>query len=282
VRAAPFLFVLLWSGGYPAAKVAIPHSGPMTLLALRFSLALAVLVPICLVLRPALPRDARQWRDLAFVGLLIQVVYFGLSYVAFDLGISAGGLALIVSLQPILVALLAPALAGERVPAARWLGLALGLTGAAIVIVARSAVEAESAGAIAAAIGALAAMSVATLYEKRHGGEAHPLTANVVQYALGAALLLPVALIFEGLAVDWNTDYALALGYLVVGNSLIGITLLLAMIRRGEASQVSALLFLVPPGAAILAWIVIDERMPLAAWPGLALAMAGVFVASRR
>jgi drug/metabolite transporter (DMT)-like permease len=72
-----------------------------------------------------------------------------------------------------------------------------------------------------------------------------------------------------------------ALLYLVIGNSLISVTLLLAMIRRGEASRVSALFFLIPPTAAVIAWLLIDEAMPPLAWLGMVLAAAGVAVASR-
>ena len=58
-----------------------------------------------------------------------------------------------------------------------------------------------------------------------------------------------VALLAEGFAFEVTTRSVASLAYLAIGNSLISITLLLAMIRRGEASRVSALLFLVPPGA---------------------------------
>ena len=95
-------------------------------------------------------------------------------------------------------------------------------------------------------------------------------------------MFVPVAFLVEGFAFEVTTRSVAALGYLAIGNSLIAITLLLAMIRRGEASRVSALLFLVPPGAALIAWIVIGEAMPLLAWPGMALAAAGVYLATRR
>jgi drug/metabolite transporter (DMT)-like permease len=216
------------------------------------------------------------------VGFGIQVAYFGCSYIAFDLGMSAGAVALITSMQPILVALLAPTFTGELVTSARWVGLALGLSGAVIVIAAKATIEAESALGIVVACGALVAMSGVTLYEKRFGGGTHAVTANVIQFGLGLLVFVPVAFLLEGFAFEVTTRSVAALGYLAIGNSLIAITLLLAMIRRGEASRVSALLFLVPPGAALIAWVVIGETMPLLAWPGMALAAAGVYIATRR
>ena len=82
--------------------------------------------------------------------------------------------------------------------------------------------------------------------------------------------------------IEWTWSFVAALGYLVIGNSLIAVGLLLAMIRAGEVSKVSALLFLVPPVAALIAWLVLDEIMPPLAWLGLGMAGIGVFLATRK
>ena len=117
MRAAPLIFLVLWSGvSTAAAKVGLPYTGPMTLLALRYGIALLLLAPVLLfVKRPEWPRTRLAWTHVLIVGFGIQVAYFGCSYIAFDLGMSAGGVALITSMQPILVALLAPMLMGELV-----------------------------------------------------------------------------------------------------------------------------------------------------------------------
>ncbi|MDZ7747738.1 MAG: DMT family transporter [Halofilum sp. (in: g-proteobacteria)] len=278
---APALFVLLWSAGFSFGKLGLAHAEPMTFLALRYGCVLLVLVPLVVALRPPLPRRAADWGHLAAVGLLLQALYFGLTYHAFALGGSAGGVALIVSLQPILVALLVPWTAGERVGGHRWAGLLLGLGGAALVVVARSAVGGTTAPGLLAAAGALAAITAGTLYEQRFGVHHHPVTANAVQYVVAFAVIAPAAALLEELHVEWVTGLWVALGYLVIGNSLIAITLLLAMFRYGEAARVSALFFLVPPGAALIAWAVLGEAMPPLAWPGIALATLGVALATR-
>jgi drug/metabolite transporter (DMT)-like permease len=278
---APAIFLLLWSAGFTFAKLGLAHAEPITFLALRYGLVLAVLVPFFLALQPRLPRDVAGWGHLAVVGFLIQALYFGLAYIAFALGVSAGGVALIVSLQPILIALLAPRLAGERVSAARWVGLGLGLLGAALVILARSTIEATSPVGVLCAVGALAGITAGTLYEKRFGVSYHPVASNLVQHVVGLAAIMPVAWAVEDMRVAWTSELIIALGYLVVANSLIAITLLLAMIRRGEASRVSALFFLVPPTAALIAWAGLGEAMPPLAWAGMAVAAAGVAIVVR-
>jgi drug/metabolite transporter (DMT)-like permease len=125
-------------------------------------------------------------------------------------------------------------------------------------------------------------MTAGTLYEKRFGLHHHPVTSNTVQYLVGFLLVMPLALSVERMEVDWTPDFAVALAYLVIGNSLIAVTLLLAMIRHGEAARVSALLFLVPPMAALIAWGLIGEVMPPAAWAGMVVAAAGVALATRK
>ncbi|MFO0994198.1 MAG: DMT family transporter [Hyphomicrobiales bacterium] len=279
--AAPVIFLVLWSGGFSIAKFGVAHAEPLTFLALRYAIVIAVLLPVYAVLRPPLPPTPAAWMHVAVVGFLIQTVYFGLCYVAFKAGVSAGGVAIIVCLQPILVGLIAPHFAGERVGLRRWIGLILGLGGAATVIIARSTIAAESVFGIICAIGALAGITGGTLWEKRFGTSLHPVVSNLIQFAAGLVTTLPFALALETLKIDWTWDFIAALAYLVIGNSLIAMTLLIAMIRAGEVSRVSALFYLVPPLSALMAWPLLGEHMPPFAWAGMALAALGVWIASR-
>jgi drug/metabolite transporter (DMT)-like permease len=266
--------------GFPIARICLQYVEPMTFLALRYGLVLLLLAPLFLIMRPPLPARARDWLHLAVTGFLIQVVYFGFCYLAFALGESAGTVALIVSLQPILVALLAPSLAGEQVGTLRWTGLLCGLLGASLVILAKSSAGMTSSLGIALIVLALLGMTAAALYEKRFGGAHHPVSANLVQYAVGLLGTLPLALLLETTRIRWTGEFIASLAYLVIANSIVSITLLLAMIRHGEVARVSALFFLVPPLTAILSWAMIGEVIQPLAWPGIALAALGVALAS--
>lgn len=281
LKSAPFIFLLLWSAGFTIAKIGLAYVNPLTFLVLRYALVLLVLLPLLVVVRPPWPRTAAAWRHLAVVGLLIQAGYFSLFNLALRFGASVGGVALIVSLQPILVALLAPYMSNERISKTRWLGLGLGLVGAALVILARSAIEATSVLGILCALLALACITAGTLYEKRFGAPHHPVVANAVQYAVGLLVVLPLAWAFEPMHVRWSGPLIMSLAYLVLANSLIAISLLLVMIRHGEASRVSALFFLVPPAAALIAWLMIGEHMPPLAWVGMGVAGLGVALTRR-
>lgn len=280
--AAPVIFLLLWSGGFGIAKLGLQHAEPLTLLALRYVCVLLVLTPVALIVRPPLPKTWRAAADVAMVGFLIQVVYFGLCYVAFKSGISAGALSIIVCLQPILVALTAPTLVGEQVSTKGWIGLALGLAGAAVVILARSKIAAENPFGLICTVLALLGITGGTLYEKKFGVTHHPVTANLIQYAVGAAFCVPLALATESLQIQWDTQFLWVMTYLVLGNSLLAMTLLLAMIRAGKVARVSALFYLVPPLSALFAWPLLGEVMPPLGWIGMALAATGVALASRK
>ena len=279
-RLVPYVFVALWCAGFSFIKIGLAHAEPMTYLALRHGLCLLVFAALAAAIRPPLPASAAAWAHLIVVGVVIQFFYFALCYVAVAYGVSPGGLALIASLQPILVGLLAPGIVGEAVTLRRWLGLVLGLAGAALVVTARGALGAGSLVGLLGAVGALLAITAGTLYEKRLGTGEHVVTANLVQYAAGLAVSLPLALGFETMRVDWTPDFVVALAYLVVASSLISTTLLLLMVRHGEVSRVSAIFFLVPPSAALAAWLIAGETMPPVAWAGMVLAAAGV--ATRR
>lgn len=282
LKVGPALFLLLWSSGFVFLKLGLAYADPLTFLALRYACVVALLIVPWLWLRPALPATPAAWGHLAMVGLLLQAGYFSFTYLSLKYGLSSGAVALITSQQPILVGLLAPAIAGERVGRVRWIGLLLGASGAAMVIVATSSIDLSSRLALLFAVLALLVMTAGTLWEKRFGRDTHPLTANLVQYTVGLAVSAPLAWWLEPMHVQWTPALFGSLTYLVLANSIVAMTLLLAMVRHGEASRVSALFFLVPPATALIAWAVLGETVPLAAWPGMAIAAAGLYLVMRR
>ena len=280
--AMPALFTLLWAGGYIAAKIGLQYAEPMTLLSMRFAAIVMLLVPVYLAVRPDLPKTRWDWIHLSVVGILMQAVYFGFCWWAFKAGVSAGVLAIFMSLQPILVAILAPGIAGEKVGWKRWCGLLLGLLGVLTVILARSDIEPPTIAGIGFSLMGLLGITMGVLYEKRFGTRHHPVTANLIQYLAGFLAVIPVALMTETQTILWGPQLFGALGYLVFGSSLLAMTMLLLMVRAGEVSRVSSLMFLVPPLAALFGWQILDEAMPPLAWAGMLLAALGVFIVLKR
>jgi len=276
---APWIFVLMWSTGFIGARFGLPYIEPFTFLLIRFIIAAALLGAIGLALRAPRPSRAHAGHS-AVVGLLLHGGYLGGVFLAIDRGMPAGVSALIVSLQPILTALLAQATLGERVSPRQWAGLALGLAGVSLVVGEKlgqgGVAPAISAFTLGAALVALLCTTLGTLYQKRHGAGIPLVGGTLAQYLAAAALMLPLSLAFETRQIQWTPELAFALGWLVLVLSLGAILLLMLIIRRTSAARTASLFYLVPPATALEAFLLFGERFGPLALAGLALASAGV------
>jgi len=274
---APWLFLFVWSAGYGVAKLALESTTPLNLLALRFVGATLALLPFVLIFKPVWP-EKRAIRDLLVVAIFLQLGHFLCIYFGLALGASAGVLALFAASQPVLIAIVA-SLVNQRIPPPRvWAGLLVGLLGASWVIVVQG--NFSDGALLGAVLGfvAVVSLSLGQVYDKSQRPECHPLLVYVIQYAFASIVSVPIALFFEGYQTEWTTSMFGALAYLVFGNSLLGIFLMMTMVRFGAISQVTSIMFLVPGIAALIAWVVVGEVMPIEAWPGIALAAAGVLL----
>ena len=275
LSAAPLAFVLLWSTGFIVAKYAAPHAPPLTFLLYRFAGVIAILLPIIAISRAPWPRGARAWRDVAIVGVLLQAAYLAGVWVAIALGMPAGVSALLVGAQPLLTALLAFTV-NERASRIQWLGLLIGFVGVALVLSDRLTLAGVAPLALAVNFMALAGITAGTLYQKKHVADVDLRTGSLIQFVVSFVVLLPFAIATESMVVDFTLEFWLALAWSIVALSLVAITLLLVMIRRGRATEVTSLMYLTPPATAVMAWLLFDEMLGALAWAGVLVTMAGV------
>jgi drug/metabolite transporter (DMT)-like permease len=283
---APVVFVLLWSTGFVGAKYGLPYAGPFTFLALRLGLASALLGGLAVLTRSASPTGRAGYGRAAVAGLLLHAGYLGGVFLAISLGLPASVTAVVVGLQPVLTAALATRLLGERLVALQWLGLALGVVGVALVLAPGLASAAGEAGSfspagVAAACVALLSSTAGTLWQKRHGGSMPLLSGTAVQYAAAALVLLAAAATTESMAIEWTAEFLGALGWLVLALSLGAVLLLFVLLRRGSASGVSSLFYLVPPATAVEAYLLFGEELPLLSLAGVVVATVGVALVLR-
>ncbi|MCX7692152.1 MAG: DMT family transporter [Tepidimonas ignava] len=283
IRAMPAVFVLIWSTGFIVARYGMPHAPPMTFLAWRYALSIAAFGAWIALARVPWPRERAQWGHLALTGVLMHAGYLGGVWAAVKAGMGAGLSALIVGLQPVLTAVWLSA-TGGRVTPRQWLGLLLGLVGLVLVVWHKFGHGGPGDSAtplnLAYAVGALLAITVGTLYQKRHVRPCDVRTANTVQ--LGAALLvtLPLALL-EAEPMHWNAQSAGAMAWSVLGLTLGGSSLLYLLIQRGAAASVTSLMYLVPPCTAVLAWVLFGEPITPTTLAGTALTALGVALVVR-
>ena len=275
-RMAPGIFVVIWSTGFIGARYGLPYAPPLTLLGVRMTLAALVFAALVLLLRAPRLKRAAQYPQAAVIGVLLHGVYLGGLFIAIDLGLAVSITALIVCLQPILVAILAGPLLGEQVHARQWLGFVLGLSGAVIVLSPGLVTGQTAPAAITAAVIGLAGTTAATLLQKRWGDDIPPVSGTTVQYAAAAIALLAVAVFTEPLAIDWTPTFAIVLAYMVLVLSVGAILLMFWLIRRGTASGFASLYFLVPPVTLMEAWLLFGERLPAVVLVGFAIATVGV------
>ncbi|WP_138734295.1 DMT family transporter [Modestobacter excelsi] len=286
VAAAPLLFVLLWSTGFVGAKYGLPYAEPFTFLALRLGLAGALLAVLTAVLRSGWPAGRTQVGRAGVAGLLLHAGYLGGVFFAIHSGLPASVAAVVTSLQPVLTAALATRLLGERLVAVQWLGLALGVGGVVLVLAPGLVAAAGEEGAlppvgVVSCLVALLCGTAGTLWQKQHGDDIPLLSGTVVQYVAAALALVAVARLTEDMAIEWTAEFVLALVWLVVPLSLGAVLLLLFLLRRGSASGVSSLLFLVPPATAVEAHLLFGERLPLLSLAGVVVTTVGVALVLR-
>ena len=277
-RVAAALFVLLWSTGFVGAKYGLPYAEPFTFLALRLAIASALLVGAALLSRTRIDRSHAGRAVVS--GLLLHAAYLGGVFWAISRGTPAGVSAVIVSLQPVRVAALAYPLLGERLRRLQWAGLALGVTGVVLVVAPRIGGTLPVAGVVACLL-ALAGGTAGTLWQKRHGDGIPLLWGTGLQYAAAALVLAAASAVTESQHIDWTADFVGALVWLVLVLSLGAVLLLLVLLRRGTASSVSSLLYLVPPATAVEAYLLFDERLATLSVLGIAVAALGVALVVR-
>ena len=275
----PALFVWLWSTGFIGAKYGLPFAEPFTLLAIRMLITLGMLGCLGWFLGARWP----GWRGaghLAVTGLLVHGCYLGGVYYAIDGGMPSGIVSLIVGLQPLVTSAVAIMVLNEKVSTRQWLGLVLGLVGVCLVLLEKFGVN-ESQGGFPAwtliwAALSLGGISLGTVYQKRRGTTADLVSGTLIQYAAAASLFSIGAFAFETREVEWALPLILSMAWLVFGVSIGAILLLMWLIRRGAASQVASLFYLVPPVTALEAYLLFGEQLGLIAMLGGGLSILGV------
>lgn len=278
---APAIFVLLWSTGFIGARMGAPYSEPMTFLAIRMAMVLAILIPLALALKARWPSPRKAGH--AFVtGLLIHGAYLAGVFWAIDDGMPAGLAALMMGLQPVLTAFFARGILGEIVTRNHILGFVLGLIGISMVLYPRLAGGAFGVTPmqIIAALIAVFGISFGTIYQKRFAADLDMRTATVWQYLAAGLLCTALSFLLETQEITWSADFIFALGWLVLVLSIGAIFLLLWLIEHGAVANIAGLFYLVPAITTIISFILFDEPVTHIQIIGIIVTATGVFVAS--
>lgn len=279
----PPLFVVLWASGFVVTSLGVAFAEPFTFLLYRFVIVTVLLAVIALATGAPWPRTWRFVGHIAVVGLFLQAMYLGGVYTAIARGIPAGISALIVGVQPIITAVVAGPLLGERVRARQWLGLVLGLLGIGLVLWNKLSLDIGQLEGVVWNVAGLIGITAATLYQKQYCSQMDWRSGGVIQYGAAAIVTYIMTLIMgETGAIAWSPEVFIAYAWLICVLSIGAVSLLGWLIRRGEASRLASLFYLVPPTAALGGWLLFDEMLGPLALLGMAITVVGVALVARR
>lgn len=278
-RAAPAIFVVLWSTGFIGTKYALAGAEPLTFLTVRMILVVLLMGVIAAIWRPKWP-DRTGVMHSAIAGLLVHGFYLGGTAVAIYHSVPAGLSALIPGLQPILISTLANRWLGERVTRLQWTGLVIGLVGTLLVLHGRSMSGEAGWGWLATCV-ALISITLGTLYQKRYCSQIDWRAGNLIQFVAAGLLFAIGAWLFETRVIVWNLEFVLGVVWLVFALSMGSIGLLYWLIRHSAATRVASMFYLVPGVTAIMAYLLFDERLDLLSVVGMVICAAAVLLVNR-
>ena len=278
---APILFVLIWSTGFVVARATVPHAAPELILVARMLLTAALLGGLATIARERLPR-AKQLGLHLVAGALLNGVYLCTSWWAVQRGMPAGIMSLLGALQPLVVAVASFGLLGERLAARAWTGLGVGLIGVALVLaplLLRGGHASVPVFVAMTAVASILAMAAGTMIQRGSIGGDPIRVSGAVQNLGGGIVAILATMALGDYRWDGSSMLWLGLGWSVIGLSAAALSLLVWMTRHQGATRVSALLLLVPPLAAIEAWMLFGEKLVPIQLAGFALALGGVVLA---
>ena len=284
-RLAPAIFVLLWSTGWVVAKFGAIVSEPLTFLSIRYLTAAVLFGGLCFAAGVSWPRDGRTVLHALVSGAFLHGLYLGTVWWAIGEGVPAALSSIIAALQPLMTALAAPFVIGERLSLQQKLGLSLGFLGVLLAVLPKffgaGAAEMPAFAIIVNMLG-MAAVTYGTIYQKQHLQKGDIRAIATLQYVGALIVTFPFALALESLHVDFGLAFVALLAWSVLGISMGAILLLLYLIRRGQVSRAASLIYLVPPIAAVQAAVIFGEELTLPMILGTAIVVAGVYLTNRK
>jgi len=274
---APLLFVLLWSTGFVGAKYGLPYADPFIFLGIRVLIASVILFAIASIMKSPIAIGSKAISSSVLIGFFLHACYLGGVFFAISKGLPAGVAAVVTSLQPVLVSILAVKVLGERLRTKQLAGLFLGLIGVVLVLGPSFNADIPTVGVIAIFV-ALIGSTSATLLQKKIGSGIPLVAGTAYQYLGSGAVLLAIAVATGGTSIQWSGKFVLAFIWLIAVLSVGAILLLLWLLNTGSAASVSSLFYLVPPATAVEAFFLFGEKVNTQGFLGIGVTALGVWL----
>lgn len=267
----------LWGGSFLFAKIAVAAIPPLTLVLCRVGLAALALNVVVRALGMRLPATRSTWFDFAGMGLLNNIVPFGLIFHG-QTEIGAGLAAVINGMTPFWTAMIARAAGAESLSVGKLAGIAFGFGGLA-VMVGPAALTSLDASVVAqlAVVGATISYGCAGVFGRRFRS-VPPLVTATGQLSASTLLVLPLALLVDR---PWTLpvpglDVIGSLAALALASTALAYILFFRILASAGATNVSLVTLLVPVSAMLLGVLVLGEVVTERQLGGLALIALGL------
>ena len=279
-RLAPALFVLLWSSGFVTAKYGLPYADPFIFLSVRILIAAILLFILARLLKMPIRIGRVAIARSSLIGFFLHACYLGGVFYSIAQGLPAGVAAVVTSLQPVLVSIVAVKVLGEQLRIRQVAGLLIGFVG--VVLVLGPSIDAQiPSAAIMAILVALIGSTTATLLQKKLGADIPLVSGTAYQYLFSGCILGIIAVTTQETTIIWTLRFTIAFIWLILVLSVGAILLLLWLLNSGSAAKVSSLLYLVPPVAAVEAFFLFGEKVNTQGFLGIGVTALGVWLVMR-
>jgi len=276
---------IIWSSTWLAIKLGLRDLPPISFVALRFIIAVVVLLAISVGRVPLLPRDRGDFKLLAWTGVLMFAINYALLFWA-ELYVSSGLSAVLQATIPIFGMVFAHyIIPSEPLRAARIAGAVLAIGGVAVICSRLLDFGGLLAfwGGVAIVFGAAGA-AFSNVLLKARAIRLAPAMIAAWQMIFGLVPLVVVGFLLEGnpLHFHWTPRAAFCLFYLAIPGSAFAFLLLYWLLPRMSVTNLQTISFITPPGAVLFGWLLGGERFSLWSLAGGALVLAGVYMIFRK
>lgn len=274
---------VLWGCSFLFGRIAVAEVPPLTLVLARVGIAAIALHAVLRVAGIRFAPDSVRWRDYAVMGLLNNLVPFGLIFFG-QLEIGAGLAAVINGMTPFWSALIARAAGAERLPLRKAVGVILGFAGLAVTV-GPAALEGLDSPLIAqiAVVGATISYGAASVFGRRFAGQT-PLVTATGQLSASSLMILPLALVVDmpwALPIPSQAAMGSVVGLALISTALAYI-LFFRVLASAGATNVALVTLLIPVSAIALGAAILGEAVEPRQIGGMALIALGLAVIDGR
>ncbi|MFW6764679.1 DMT family transporter [Acinetobacter pittii] len=267
-QSATSTFVLLWGSAAIFTRWGLDNASPIALLILRFATALFVLLLIAIFRKRLLPKHGTR-KQVLLTGLLIIAGYSICYFKAMAHGVTPGLMATIMGIQPILtLCLLEKSLKKERL-----LGLLIALAGLILLVWKSLTMSFIAPIGIFFALAALICITFGAIMQKNI--QQTPTDVLPLQYVVSLVICLFIVP-FEHFEITWNSQLIISVLFLGILISVVAQLLLYRLLNQGNLVNVTSLFYLVPVVTALLDFLILKNKLPLAGLIGMIAILIGL------